>query len=152
MTFIPFFFQISKNFGFYKGFPNFFFLEIFGVKNWKFENFEKAILYSLSFYIYNLFFGEFLNIESILVKIDVKWPYKNVDFSKFFLPISTKLGHSTSNLCRIKYIKFCGDICIGFEVILENQEGADSVPPSGARVKGSCSPSQHVILSEIAVL
>ena len=84
MTFIPFF-RITKIFGFYKGFPNnICFSLILGSKTENFVNFEEAILYSVSFYILTLFFDEFLNIEPILVKIDVKWPHKNVDFSKNF--------------------------------------------------------------------
>ena len=64
----------------------------------------------------NSIFGEFLNIEPILVKIGVKSPHKNANFSKIFRLISNKFGYSMSNRCRIKYIKFCVDICIGFVV------------------------------------
>ena len=37
---------------------------------------------------------------------------------------------------RIRHTKFYVDICNSFGAILENQEGADSAPPSWARVLG----------------
>ena len=66
-----------------------------------------------------------------MVKIGVKWPHKNVNFSKISRPISTKFCHTMSNWCRIRYTKFCVDICNCFGVIQKIQEGADSAPPAG---------------------
>ena len=80
-----------------------------------------------------------------MVKIGVKWPHKNVNFSKIFRPISTKFCHTMSNWCRIRYTKFCVDICNGFGVILEKPGGGQILPPpSGARVKGTVSSKKKI--------
>ena len=81
----------------------------------------------------NSIFDEFRNIEPTLVKIGVKWPHKNVNFSKIFPPISTKFGHSMSNQCKVRYSKFCVDIYNGFGVILEKPRGGRFCPPPPAR-------------------
>ena len=67
------------------------------------------------------------------MKIGVRWPHKNVNFSEIFRPISTKVSHWMSNWCRIMYTKFCVDICNGFGVIEKIQEGAGSAPPPAGR-------------------
>ena len=77
-----------------------------------------------------LFMANFLTVNRFWSKLAWSDPTKNVNFSNIFRPISTTFGHSMSHWCRIRYIKFCVDICNGFGVILKKkQEGADSAPP-----------------------
>ena len=141
MSYIPFF--IFKIFEFYKGFPkNIGFSKFLGSKSKNFEisrspccracHFTSMLVF-LCGLLKKSYFVEFLNTKPILDKIGVKGPHKNVNFSKNIRSISTKLGHQMSNRYRIRYTKFCVDICMGFGVILEKPGGADSVPPRAGR-------------------
>ena len=104
MTYIPVF-QISKKMDFIKVFQKILVFQNFGDPNPKvlkcrYSHFlERVILHLYWLFVWfalNSIFGEFLNIEPILVKVGVKWPHKT-PIKKKILPISTKFGHSMSN-------------------------------------------------------
>ena len=136
--------NFQKQLNFIKVFPKISVFRNFGGQKLKILTFlDSHFAECVIFYLYcsfcavcfKTFFGEFLNIEPNLVKIGVKWPHKNVNYSKIFRPNSTKFGNSMSNLCRIRYTKFWVDICNGFAVILEKTGGGGFCPHTQ---RGAC--------------
>ena len=130
---------------FYKGFPkNIGFSRLEGFKTQSFEisrypfcracHFTSILLF-LCGWLKTLFFANFLTSSRFWLKLAWTDPHKNVNFSKNFQLILTKFCHSMSNWCRIRYTKFCVDICNGYGVILEKPGREQILPPPQ---RGAC--------------